>query len=336
LRVGLLLLPVLTAVLLMPACLSAQSETNGFGDFETFDEADFSEQIEAGEATHSGDGKGLPVALGVLAVTVLAGVFVRFGVLRRLRVLFLLGSVVILGFAFGGCPCSISSFQNMLLWAMGEEVCGNSLVWFLGLIPITYLFGRVWCGWVCHLGALQEFIHIPNKLAFLQGNRARQIMRWSRYALFIALIVQLAITRENLFIHIDPFKVAFNLSSYYTTGWILLGLMLVSSLYIHRPFCRSVCPVGVVLGWISRLPGAAVLGRNEDCSSCRLCSSACAVQAIQRDRESKEVTFHSSDCMMCGDCLDQCRKDAIGFVREGLPERTRGAPQAHRGRVRRV
>lgn len=318
-RAGLLMLLVLTAALLMPICLSAQSETDDFGDFESLDAAEFSEQIEAGATTHSGSSKGLRVVLGVLAATVLAGVFVRFGALRRLRVLFLLGSVVTLGFAFGGCPCSISSFQNVLLWTMGEEVCPSSLVWFLGLIPITYLFGRVWCGWVCHLGALQEFLHVPNQLAFLQGRRAQQIMRWSRYALLIALIAQLAITRTNLFIHIDPFKVAFNLSSYYVTGWILLGLMLVSSLYINRPFCRSVCPVGVVLGWISRLPGAAVLGRNEDCTSCKLCSSACAVQAIQRDPESKEVAFHSSDCIMCGDCLGACRKNAIDFVREELP-----------------
>ncbi|MEA1997520.1 MAG: 4Fe-4S binding protein [Gemmatimonadota bacterium] len=310
------ILSSLALCLLLPGNCLAQSPDSlvqdDFGAFESLDESVFSEDIEMGAANTGGGGRGLHIALGALLFTVIAGIMFRFKRLRQVRTLFLLGSLVILGFKFGGCPCPIMSFQRFFLWAGGVEVCWRSLVWFLGLIPLTYLFGRVWCGWVCHLGALQEFIHVPNSLAFLKGERAGKIMRVLRYTLVALLVFQLIVTKENLFIHIDPFKIAFNFRSYYTAGWILLALLLVSSLYIYRPFCRAACPVGLVLGWISRIPGAAVLGKNGDCISCRRGISACPTQAIDR-----EINFQSADCIMCGSCIDTCRKEAISIFRKG-------------------
>jgi polyferredoxin len=176
------------------------------------------------------------------------------------------------------------------------------VVWFLGLLPITYVFGKVWCGWVCHLGALQEFLHRQNQVAFLDGDRAQLAMRHLRHLFLGALLVQLAWTRENLFVHIDPFKVAFNLRSYYLTGWLLLGLLLLSALYVHRPFCRAVCPIGLVLGWVGRLPGALRLATDTSCRTCGRCGSRCQLHAIDA-----QVRVSSEDCVLCGNCLNACK-----------------------------
>ena len=137
---------------------------------------------------------------------------------------------------------------------MGQEVRVHSLVWFLGLIPLTYLFGKVWCGWVCHLGAFQEFLYRANNFKFLKGEGAQKTLRILQYTMFATLMIQLMVTKTNIFIHYDPFKVAFNLRSFHTLGWVLLGLLLLTSLFIYRPFCRGVCPVGLVLGWVSKIP----------------------------------------------------------------------------------
>ncbi|MBT4500450.1 MAG: 4Fe-4S binding protein [Gemmatimonadetes bacterium] len=312
-RTGLLLL-LISRVLLIGETAVAQ-EGDFEMDFESFEEVggdEFATDDAVAKEVEPWNHQGLRVAVGALLATLLAGVLVRYERARQWRTLLLLTSLITLGFWLGGCPCPISSFQNTILRGLGGEGCWYSMVWFLGLIPITYLFGKVWCGWICHLGALQEFLHASNRLAFLRGERAQQVMRWMRYVLFAALLLQLFITRENLFIHVDPFKVAFNMRSFYATGWILLGLLLVSSLYIYRPFCRSVCPVGLVLGWVSRLPGALRLAANDDCRSCRRCASACQVQAIDGD-----IQVKNGDCIMCGTCLDSCKWEGIG--------RTRGA-----------
>jgi len=153
---------------------------------------------------------------------------------------------------------------------------------------------------------LQEFIYSSDRFDFFKGKRTQEIMRWIRYALFAALIIQLISTKEILFNRVDPFKVAFNLSSYYTAGWILLGILLISSLFVYRPFCRSVCPVGLLLGWTSRLPGASIIGKNKSCTGCLSCRKVCKTQAIDED-----VNVSSSDCIMCGDCLDNCKKEGL-------------------------
>lgn len=243
--------------------------------------------------------------------TLVAALLVRFHDTRLLRPIILLGSLALFGFYNGGCPCVISSFQDLALLGLGVDVEWHKVVWFLGILVTAYLFGRVWCGWVCHLGAFQEFLYRKNSFKFLKGARAQALLRWSRRILFATLLIQLFVTRQNLFVKIDPFKAAFNVSSYYLTGWILLGLLLLASLFIYRPFCRGACPVGLVLGLTSRLPGALKLGRKDDCNACQRCAKICESAAISQDSQ-----VRSADCIMCGECVDSCRTGCVLWSRK--------------------
>ncbi|MBN2569720.1 MAG: 4Fe-4S binding protein [Deltaproteobacteria bacterium] len=280
------------------------------GSFEAISVSEFPESFDASKNSQSKDFERFKYPIAALLLTVFAGIMFRFKKTRLARPLFLMGSLVIFGFINGGCPCIISSFQNFILMVIGVDFKINNILWFLGIVVITYFFGRVWCGWVCHLGALQEFIYRSNSFEFLRNKRAQEIMRWIRYVLFAALIAQLITTQEILFSHVDPFKVAFNLSSYYTAGWILLAILIITSLFIYRPFCRAVCPVGLILGCISMLPGAFNLEKNGGCAECQTCRKVCKTQAIDG-----YANVDNSDCIMCGDCLDSCKKEGISFYR---------------------
>lgn len=288
---------------------TTQPADDGFenmdGGFESLEEGDFSQTFEE-ESPHPGNYRGLKFGIAALFFTILAGILVHFQKLRFLRHFFLLASLVILGFVNGGCPCSISSFQNVWLWFFGQDVKLHSLIWFLGLIPITYLFGRVWCGWACHLGAFQEFLYRFPPFNFLKGQGTQKTLSTLRIVLFVALIIQLWLTKTNEFVHYDPFKAVFNLTVSHTLTWGLLILLLLSSLLVYRPFCRGVCPVGLVLGWVTQIPGAFKLQPSANCTSCTACKRKCQSQAID-----EELNFHSENCIVCGDCLDACKKEAI-------------------------
>ena len=199
------------------------------GEFDEFSETD-----EAEEAPKTNWNR-FYWAAGILFFTMLAGFFVRHKKLRKLRPLFLLGAVVILGFYRGG-PGIISSFQNTYLFAIGATAKWTAMVLFLGVIVLTYFFGKVFCGWTCYLGAIQEFLHI-RKLEILYTEKAQKIMRIIRYVILGILLLQLTITQGIEWSKIGPFKVIFNLYSPNLTGYILLGILLISSLFIHRPFC---------------------------------------------------------------------------------------------------
>jgi polyferredoxin len=246
----------------------------------------------------------------IFLLTILAGFLVRYQWGRNLRGIFLIGVIVWLGFISGACPCMISSLSYLILWPLGFDVSWVKFLWFLGLIPLTYLFGRVWCGWVCHLGALQEILFIPGKIQFLKSKTAQRILKILQYASLIALIVQLILTRTYLWMEIDPFKVAFNLYSSNFTGYILLGVLIVSSLFSYRPFCRGFCPVGLILSWVAKIPGASILSIKSECNGCGNCDKSCKYEAIVKDKN--VLILDNKECIRCGDCMNTCKKD--GFL----------------------
>jgi len=290
------------------------SDSDEFKELSEDEFSDFSTEPEQVEKTEEGsssiwENRNFTISLLVLFLTLVAGILVRFKTTRKLRLIMLLGTMVFLGFLNGACPCMISSFQNTVMYIMGIPVEPILMLWFLGLIPLTYLFGKVWCGWVCHLGALQEFIYRPKIFKGLQNQKSQSILKWIRIAAFIVLLTQIIITKTNIFIHYDPFKVAYNLFSANTLGYILVIILLVSSVLIYRPFCRAFCPVGLVLGWISYIPGSAKLAKDDSCVNCKSCSNACNYNAMTY--ENKKCDLNHEECIMCGDCMDSCKFSSI-------------------------
>jgi len=237
------------------------------------------------------------------------GFMIRYSWFRKTRGLFLLGGLLYLGFYRGGCSCMISSFQSLILFIMGLKINWEALLWFLLLIPATYLFGRVWCGWLCHLGALQEFLFRSRKLRLINSLKAQKYLKIIQISAFGLWIVQLVITQTNLFCEIDPFKVAFNMIAVNWIGYALLGILLISSVLIYKPFCRTLCPVGLILGWVSFIPGARRLNKNDFCVNCKNCNDECNQRAMIH--EERKTVLHNEDCIMCGECFDGCKKKAL-------------------------
>jgi NosR/NirI family nitrous oxide reductase transcriptional regulator len=253
--------------------------------------------------------------LAVLLFTALAGILVRFKQTRQLRSLFLVLSIVVFGFYRGACPCSIQSLQHSILLIKGIDVRWQSILLFAGLIPLTYLFGRVYCGWICQLGALQELIFRTSSFKVFQTEVAQKIMRIIRIVALSALITQLLITGTNLYKRIDPFTTIYNFYSANAIGWILAAIVILSSFLMYRPFCKTICPIGLVLGWISKLPGASVLAVKQNCISCVKCSKGCKINAITHD--TRVSIIDNQECIRCGECLNQCVKDSLFFSRNG-------------------
>jgi polyferredoxin len=253
--------------------------------------------------------------LGILLFTIIAGLLVRVKNAGSYRSLFLLLSVGLLGFYRGSCPCSISSLQGTAFAIMGLGVKWHSILLFLGLVPITYFFGRVYCGWICQLGALQEFIFTSSHFRLLQSYRAQQILRKVRMIVLAALVIQLIITQTNLYKYIDPFVAIYNFYSSSATAWILAGILILSSVFMFRPFCKTICPVGLVLGWVSKIPGASILAPNEKCISCANCSNKCKIRATTY--EAGKSTIQNEECIRCGECIIGCKRDALSFYWNG-------------------
>lgn len=286
-------------------------------EFQTIEDSEFAsiEEIEVDESCNFDQNKSFLIQLLILALLLIfIGSTIQYRWMKLLRPFFLLVMLVWLGFSNGGCPCMISSFTNTVLVISGHSVDWIHLLWFLGLIPLTYFLGRIWCGWLCHLGALQEFIFKGNRFELFKSLKAQRIMRTIQIIVFVIWVLYVAISQTNFYCHYDPFKVAFNLFSSHHTGYILLGILLISSLFINRPFCRTICPVGFILGLISYIPFARRIRKSDNCIQCKKCTSVCPTHAITYNN--KKSSINTIQCIACGECLDSCYFKSLTLSRK--------------------
>ncbi|MBC7321165.1 4Fe-4S binding protein [bacterium] len=170
----------------------------------------------------------------------------------------------------------------------------------------TLLFGRVYCGWVCPLGAVQELIHIDKYNIRMSKN----LDKYLRYIRFIVLGVFLYLTITSstyMWGKYEPFKALFNFSGNRLT-FILLLITLGLSVFIERVFCRYICPMGGILSIISRFSIFGIKIDKNRCVSCQRCEKKCPVGAIEDI--GKETIINRGECIDCLRCKDICSKGA--------------------------
>jgi NosR/NirI family nitrous oxide reductase transcriptional regulator len=187
-------------------------------------------------------------------------------------------SLAYFGFVREGCICSVGSVQNvaLALFNEGYAIPITALLFFIIPLVFALAFGRVFCAGVCPLGAIQELTGFkPLKLP-----KAVESVMISIPFIYLALAVLFAATESQFIIcRYDPFVGIFRLNAPFTM--IIFGvLLLIAGIFINRPYCRYLCPYGVLLNIFSRFAGRHLTITPAECTNCRLCEDACPYDAI--------------------------------------------------------
>lgn len=187
-------------------------------------------------------------------------------------------SLAYFGFFREGCICSIGSIQNiaLALFNDGYTIPLSVLLFFLIPILFTIGYGRQFCAGACPMGAIQELTGIyPVKLP----KTIETILSTVPY-IYLALSILFAATDSHFIIcKYDPYVGIFRLNGP-STIMIFGVLLLISGVFINRPYCRFLCPYGVILGWVSRFSGKHLTITPDNCTNCRLCETSCPYEAI--------------------------------------------------------
>ena len=200
---------------------------------------------------------------------------------RSRRGLFLLavGCLAWFGFWRKGCLCPVGSIQNVTL-GLADPSYGIPLaVAAVFLLPLVFalFFGRVFCASVCPLGAIQEMAIV----------RPLPLPRWLHRVLglvphaYLALAAAFAATGAGFWVcRYDPFVGLFRRDG--PAEMIVAGIVLLAiGTVVARPYCRFLCPYGVLLNWFSRLARRHLTITPDECIQCRLCEASCPFDAIR-------------------------------------------------------
>jgi len=188
------------------------------------------------------------------------------------------------------------------------------------VLGLTLLFGPVFCGWVCPFGTVEEFIgKIGRKIFKKRYNnfiplKLDRLLRYLRYVILILVVVNTAISGKLLFSNFDPYFALFNIWSSEVTrlSLLVLGLVLIGSLFVERPWCKYLCPLGALLG-IFNLFRIIKLKRNEKtCINCKACDRICPMNI--NISTSKVVSNHQCiSCLLCTDEITCPVNDTLNF-----------------------
>jgi NosR/NirI family transcriptional regulator, nitrous oxide reductase regulator len=189
-------------------------------------------------------------------------------------------SLLYFGFYRKGCICPVGSLQNitMALFNPHYNIPVTAIAFFVIPLGFTLFFGRTFCAGVCPLGAIQDLFAL----------RPVSLKPWIRYLLglipfiYLGLAVLYAATGTDFIIcRYDPF-VGFFRHNGTSLMFVIGGVLLLTGIFIARPYCRFFCPYGVLLNLVSRVSRRHLSIADGKCINCKLCENACPYDAIDK------------------------------------------------------
>jgi len=240
----------------------------------------------------------------------------------------------------GVCPFGgVATIGRLLTGGLYVPRTGAANLFALGAtLGMTLFIGAFFCGWLCPLGAVQEWVRsLGRKIGIFpksaglpfSGARALAVDRALGYLRYgtLALILFVTYRGFNLaFAAVDPFYALFHFwtGTAMPAALAVLGLTLLLSLFVHRPWCRWLCPFGAVQGLVQKIAPWKIRRDEHLCIGCGACDRACPMNIAV----SQGKAVADSRCNRCLSCLAACPRP--GALRLGAPALRLASPRRAR------
>jgi polyferredoxin len=189
-------------------------------------------------------------------------------------------------------------------------------------LAIAFLFRKAFCSWLCPVGTISEYLWLAGRKLlrrnFLLPRWLDLGLRGLKYLLlgfFVWAVTSMAADQLAAFMN-SPYGVIADVKmlNFFRhigeTGAIVLGVLVIASLFIQNFWCRYLCPYGALLGIASFFSPARIRRNPETCIDCAKCAKACP-SALPVDTL---VTIKSAECTGCLECVAVCpAKDALNL-----------------------
>jgi polyferredoxin len=263
---------------------------------------------------------------------------IGFTTTRRLVQLAFLALVLVGVYVMGAnCErwCPFGGVEALYTYATeGNMLCSLGTANFFilgGVLLMTLLVRRAFCGYMCPIGTLSEWLRVVGqRLRIPAVTVPYWADRWLALLKYVVLAIILWLTwraGELIFRGFDPCYALISRHGTDITFWayVVAGIIVVASLIVMLPFCRWFCPLAAVLSPFSRFGFTRVKRDEQACSNCGLCAKSCPVTIPVH--EVKEVK--AARCLSCMKCVEVCPDKKSQALTWGPPRSLgRSWPQA--------
>lgn len=210
-------------------------------------------------------------------------------------------------------------------------VLALNVVMVVAILLVTLLIGRLYCSIVCPMGIFQDIFTWFHKLIFGKRRpfRYRKPANWLRYTVLALFVLLMVFGLNAIAALIAPYSAyARMVTNIHSTGLplvvaivtlVVIGLM---SFMYGRLWCNTICPVGSLLGLVSKFRLFGIKIDTSKCVSCRKCERGCKAMCIDIDNH----TVDHSRCVDCWACMANCKLGAVSLARLSGKPGTPGNP----------
>ncbi len=245
--------------------------------------------------------KMLGMIYAIIALLILVYLFHKDKFNQKIGYLFLTISTLMGFLVFS--PMFPTQLQSILLGNIKQLGAPLPLA-ILGLalfIVLTFVFGRIFCGYLCPIGAIQEIFYLLPT--------SKKKITSKKYIIIFRIIFFLFIISSALIFSINTLFYL-GISSFFKFGLtsiflISFSTLLLISTFFYRPFCRFFCPYGVFQSFIASV-SIFKLKRNNKCIECGKCEKICPTNEAGKNDLKQE-------CYMCNRCREICPVHAIDY-----------------------
>ncbi len=209
----------------------------------------------------------------------------------------------------------------------------SNLVILIAVLVTAFLTRSAFCGWICPLGFIQDLVsrfsifiqkRFPGIRKGMRSLKKRtaflafldRYLRLIKYFVLAWAIIGTAVYGVMVFRDYDPWAALINITEFsFTIGIVVLGITLVASFFVERPWCRYACPLGAASSLLGKFSPMYLKRESNACKVCKVCTAACPM-GLQVHTAS---SIKSADCIGCLECVGACPRQGALEVKIGIP-----------------
>lgn len=236
----------------------------------------------------------------------------------------------------------ISGFMGALDWVYQgtlNAVHPAATVLVLVALAMAVFLRKSFCSWMCPVGFLSELLARFGRWSF--GRNVRiwkwldiplRSLKYLLLAFFLGAVLSMSAPQLQAFIQspynrVAEVKMGLFFLELGRTGILVMGMLVLASVFVQGAWCRYLCPYGALLGFLSWRSPTRVTRNLNHCVSCGLCDKVC----MARYPVSRKERVVSPECTGCLDCIAVCPvQDALVV---GFPRRRTVPPMVFAGAV---